>query len=293
MSKQRIRITKPVGQTLKTIACLLVFQSTAEAACDKGWLFLDITRDGDVRELHARNTNDYPITYSIRVRTNDERQQRPQTFTGSLPGKSSERLIGLPSTIEHADEFSTSCRWTVGRNDATHDDDHVYLLPYAGGSSFRVLQGFGSRLSHRGGEQYAVDFNMSSGTPVHAARSGVVARIEESNDKGCWEDGCGAFANFIVVLHDDGTTGEYYHLQQNGALVAAGDRIVAGQKIGLSGNTGHTTIPHLHFAVYMATNRARSQSVPISFLSEDGVVYEPRRGRRYLAVEHQSAGAGD
>lgn len=293
MSKRRTRISKPVGRALRTIACLIVFQSSADAACDEDWLFLDVARDGNVSELHARNTNDYPITYSIRVRSNGERKERPRTFSGSLPGKSSERLTELPSAIEHVDELSASCRWTVGPDNATHDDDHVYLLPYADGSSFRVLQGFGSRFSHSGGEQYAVDFNMSSGTPVHAARSGVVARIEESNDKGCWEDGCGAFANFIVVLHDDGTTGEYYHLQQNGALVAAGDKVIAGQKIGLSGNTGHTTMPHLHFAVYMATKRGRSQSVPISFLSGDGVVYEPRRGRRYLAVKHQSAGAGD
>lgn len=284
---------KPVGQALKTIAYLIIFQSSADAACDNDQLFLDVKRSGDVNELHARNTNDYPITYAVRFLAKDEREDRRRTYTGSLPGKSSERLAELPSAIEHVDELSASCRWTVGPDDATHDDDHVYLLPYAGGSSFRVLQGFGSRLSHRGGEQYAVDFNMSSGTPVHAARSGVVARIEESNDKGCWEDGCGAFANFIVVLHDDGTTGEYYHLQQNGALVAAGDKVFAGQKIGLSGNTGHTTMPHLHFAVYRATKRARSQSVPISFISGDGVVYEPRRGRRYMAVKHQSAGAGD
>jgi hypothetical protein len=75
MSRQRIILPTPVGQTLKMIACPLVFQSTAEAACDEDWLFLDITRNGDVSKLHARNTNDYPITYSIRVGTNDGREQ--------------------------------------------------------------------------------------------------------------------------------------------------------------------------------------------------------------------------
>ena len=125
---------------------------------------------------------------------------------------------------------------------------------------------------------------MSIGTPVHAARAGVVARIEETNDKGCWDDGCGAFANYIVILHNDGTTGEYYHLAQNGALVEVGDNVVAGEKIALSGNTGHTTMPHLHFAVYRAAEWGNTQSIPVRFLSSAGIVDKPRRGGRYLAV---------
>jgi len=131
---------------------------------------------------------------------------------------------------------------------------------------------------------------MSIGTPVHAARDGVVARVIESNDKGCWQDGCGQYANFIVIMHDDGTTGEYYHLQQNGAFVEVGEQVVTGQEIGLSGNTGHTALPHLHFAVYRATRGGQPQSVPVNFISADGVVYRPRRGHHYLAVDYQQAG---
>ena len=189
----------------------------------------------------------------------------------------------IPRTGEERDEaLRVSCSWTIGDEDAVqHDDDHLYRLPYADNASYRVIQGFSSRFSHTGNEQYAVDFKMAVGTPVHAARGGIVAHVVESNDKGCWEDGCGEFANFIVVMHDDGTTGEYYHLQQNGALVDVGERVAAGQHIGFSGNTGHTALPHLHFAVYRATRGARSQSIPISFISEDGIVYKPRRGHHY------------
>ncbi|MDZ7645046.1 MAG: M23 family metallopeptidase [Woeseiaceae bacterium] len=167
---------------------------------------------------------------------------------------------------------------------ATHDERQLYLLAYQPGRSYRVLQGYGSRFSHTGREQYAVDFRMDEGTPVHAARDGVVARIEEAHSIGCWEDGCGRYANFIVVLHDDGTTGEYYHLQRHGALVEPGQRVRAGQRIGLSGNTGHTTMPHLHFAVYRAVDWGRTQSLPVRFLTADGVVSRPRRGGRYPAA---------
>lgn len=279
-----------IRQGISVITLLLLIQSGANAACDEDWLEIDESRSGDILDVYARNTNEYPITYAIRVRAGDSNHGGARSFSGSLDAQESRQLLELSGANQSDDKLSISCRWTIGFKNIVHDDQHRYLLPYADGTSYRVLQGFGSRFSHRGNEQYAIDFNMPVGTPVHAARGGIVARTVESHDKGCWEDGCGQFANFIVVLHDDGTTGEYYHLQQNGALVAPGDRVIAGQKIGLSGNTGHTTMPHLHFAVYRATSRARSQSVPFSFISAGGVVHKPRRGRHYLAVMHQQAG---
>ncbi|MCI0517947.1 MAG: hypothetical protein L0Y45_08960, partial [Woeseiaceae bacterium] len=50
-----------------------------------------------------------------------------------------------------------NCQWTIGNMDAAHDEELVYMLPYESGRSYRVLQGFGSRFSHTGTEQYAVD----------------------------------------------------------------------------------------------------------------------------------------
>jgi murein DD-endopeptidase MepM/ murein hydrolase activator NlpD len=272
-------------------AFLLLCQNSAFAKCVDDWLAIDEIRDSDSIELLATNNQEFPITYSVRVRSGGYSTGHSRTISKSLDGQETERVVVLPRVEDASDDrLRISCSWTIGNEDAVHDDDHLYRLPYADGMSYRVLQGFGSRFSHRGVEQYAVDFKMSVGTPVHAARGGVVARVVESNNKGCWEDGCGKYANFIVVMHDDGTTGEYYHLQQDGALVDVGERVVEGQKIGLSGNTGHTALPHLHFAVYRATKGARSQSIPINFMSADGVVYQPRRGHHYLAVAYQQAG---
>jgi murein DD-endopeptidase MepM/ murein hydrolase activator NlpD len=180
--------------------------------------------------------------------------------------------------------YSISLEWTVGDQHADHDDSQLYALPYASGQAYTILQGYGSRFSHRGREEFAVDFDMPIGTPVHAARGGVVARVVESNDRGCWEDGCGKWANYIVILHNDGTTGEYYHLQKNGAHVDTGDSVVRGQKIGLSGNTGHSTMPHLHFAVYRAISWGNTQSIPARFETADGIVNTPRHGTRHRAV---------
>ena len=275
-------------RVLLALAALFMCQTEVFAKCTDEWLAIDQVRDGERIELRATNQQAYPITYRVRVRSDVIASRRGKTVTGSLDGAESEQVMVLAGEQDgEPPRVRISCSWTIGDNDAVHDDDHLYLLPYASGTSYRVLQGFGSRFSHTGIEQYAVDFKMDEGTPVHAARGGIVARVVEEHDIGCWEDGCGRYANFIVILHDDGTTGEYYHLQQDGAIVDTGDEVAAGQHIGYSGNTGHTTMPHLHFAVYRATKGARPQSVPVSFISANGVVYRPRRGHHYLAVNRQ------
>jgi murein DD-endopeptidase MepM/ murein hydrolase activator NlpD len=289
---KRHRHSRQFGGTAALLAGIfLLSQDPALAKCMDDWLAVDQVPNGDQVELRATNRQQFPITYAVRVRSDTFSGRRGKTVRGSLAGEESASVMVVPDTSGSGPPtLRVSCSWTIGDPNAVHDDDYLYLLPYADGTSYRVLQGFGSRFSHRGIEQYAVDFNMAVGTPVHAARGGIIAQVVEEHDRGCWEDGCGRYANFIVILHDDGTTGEYYHLSKNGALVKVGDRVSAGQQIGLSGNTGHTTMPHLHFAVYRATRGASPQSIPVSFLSADGVVYNPRRGHHYLAVNRQQAG---
>ena len=267
------------------VALAVLAASAAFADCREDWICVNALDQGGNVELRAENLQDYPVTYTLRVRTRDFEVSGPSTVTRTLAPQESARVMMLSRADGHYEgRYRYFFEWTVGDKDAVHDDDHLYALPYASGKSYRVLQGYGSRFSHTGLEAYAVDFDMPEGTPVHAARGGVVARVEESHSLGCWEDGCGRHANFIVVLHSDGTTGEYYHLQQDGALVDVGDRVVRGQKIGLSGNTGHTTMPHLHFAVYRATEWGNTQSIPVRFNSADGVVMRPRHGARYQAT---------
>ena len=170
----------------------------------------------------------------------------------------------------------------IGAIDAAHDDAYEYRLPYGEQVSFAVIQGYGAHLSHRGVEQYTVDFGMPVGTPVHAAREGVVALAEDSHDAGCAREECGHLANFVVVLHSDGTTGEYFHLQRGSVQVRVGEHVARGALLALSGNTGYTTVPHLHFGVYRTEHGGRTQSLQVSFTTREGLIREPREGARYL-----------
>ena len=269
--------------TLVAITALVTLPSIAHARCKDDWICIDeISEDDDV-VLLARNLREFPITYTLRVFARNYTIDGPNTVTRTLdPGEAQPALL-LQGREHRNGYYRYDFKWTVGRMNAKHDDNYLYSLPYGDGNAYRVLQGYGSRFSHQGNEEYAVDFDMQTGTAVHAARSGIVARIEESNSKGCWEDDCGQYANFVVVLHPDGTTGEYYHLSYEGVLVEVGDTVERGQKIALSGNTGHSTMPHLHFAVYRPISWGRTQSIPVRFQSADGIIDRPRRGGRYPA----------
>lgn len=185
------------------------------------------------------------------------------------------------SLAEHGQSHLQRRDVVVGRPNADHDDSYVYRLPYGDRVSYPVLQGYGARLSHRGSEYFTVDFRMAEGTLVYSAREGIVMLVEDSFSESCWEEGCGRFANFVAVLHSDGTTGEYFHLQKDSALVEPGDRVGRGQPLARSGNTGYTTTPHLHFGVYRSNADGTTQSVAVRFLSREGLVSEPRSGARY------------
>ena len=263
---------------------------SASTACSDELLCINdvVTEDGI--ECVATNNSDAPITFTLRVSGAFNGTRRSQTVTEVVPPRKSITALSIePRGKPRRGRYCYNYRSTIGHLDAAHDNDYLYRLPYENGKSYGVLQGYGSRFSHTGREQYAVDFNMPEGTPIYAARGGIVADYEESNSIGCWEDNCGKYANFLVISHEDGTTGEYYHLLKDGVLVERGDRIMPGQKIALSGNTGHTTMPHLHFGVYRPEPWGRYQSIPVRFISADGIVDRPRRGGRYQAISLKQA----
>ena len=151
--------------------------------------------------------------------------------------------------------------------------DVEYLLPLRQ-SRVRVDQGFGGGFSHDDEQnRHALDFAAEVGTPVLAARAGVVLQVESDFSKaGLKRERYGGRANFIRILHDDGSMALYAHLATDGVYVRVGQRVEAGQRIALSGNTGFTTGPHLHFVVQV--NRGmRLVSIPFRM---QGVAMPPR-----------------
>ena len=159
----------------------------------------------------------------------------------------------------------------------------VYLLPYPVGVQCELLQGYNGPWGHQGKAAYAYDFKMPLGSPVTAARDGVVVGVEARFEDGNRTPGQ---ENFIFVSHGDGTFGRYYHLTRDGVLVRKGEKVRAGQLIGRSGNTGASAGPHLHFDVTRQCPEWGCQTVPVSFAnsSENPLLpdktYEALKSRR-------------
>lgn len=102
----------------------------------------------------------------------------------------------------------------------------------------------GSKEFHLG-----IDLHCALGEGILAAREGTV--ITSSSHY--------SYGNYVVIRHDDGYTTLYAHLSRR--LVDVGDRVNAGQRIGLCGSTGRSTGPHLHFEVRLP-NGERTDPYP-------------------------------
>ena len=157
----------------------------------------------------------------------------------------------------------------------------LYVLPYPVGSTFYLNQSNCTNGGHQGPYKYSYDFVMPIGTTVTAARAGVVADIRTN-----FRDGQHGLrdANWVKIRHADGTIAAYSHLTERGALVSVGDRVVAGQPIGLSGNTGNTGgLPHLHFHLCPCSEPADCGTLPVTFRNTDPNPDGLQAKRNYLA----------
>jgi hypothetical protein len=128
--------------------------------------------------------------------------------------------------------------------------DIEYLPPLQQAGN-RIDQGFDGQFSHDDEQnRYALDFAADIGTPVVAARAGTVMQVEAGfRMAGEKKEAFAGHANFVRILHDDGSMALYAHLRTGGVLVRVGEQVQGGQQIALSGNTGFSTGPHLHFSV--------------------------------------------
>ena len=169
-----------------------------------------------------------------------------------------------------------------------------FFLPWPAGVTYRVIQGNNSVTGdHIGNEAYAWDFSMPEGSLLLAPRDGVVLMTKDDSNAGGFNIYNGYFANYVVIDHGDGTQSLFLHLMYHGVLVQPGQRVVRGQPIAYSGDTGFSGGPHLHFAIeqYGTYDRV-TVSVPAAFADVadwDGV---PLTGRAYTSG-NQPVGAAE
>ncbi|MGY0505431.1 M23 family metallopeptidase [Luteimonas sp. e5] len=172
--------------------------------------------------------------------------------------------------IEHAPALQLTLTAVPGVP-AVSAQDVAYRFPLALAQA-RVGQGPHGRFSHADAEnRHAIDFTAAPGTPVLAARAGVVMQVEDRHPD---RPGHIDEANFVRLLHGDGSMALYAHLQRGSAGVRPGQQVAVGQVIARSGNSGYSSGPHLHFAVQVNAG-LRLRSVPVRIVGERGELRLP------------------
>ncbi|MEV7195528.1 M23 family metallopeptidase [Streptomyces sp. NPDC093510] len=133
---------------------------------------------------------------------------------------------------------------------------NTYVSPISGSYVSTGYQTGGAMWSS--GSHTGVDFHAASGTSVHAVGSGTVVEAG-------WG---GAYGNNVVIKMNDGTYTQYGHMSSLGVTV--GQAVTPGQQIGLSGSTGNSSGPHLHFEARTGAEYG-SDIDPVAYLRSHGV----------------------
>lgn len=227
---------------------------------------------GDTMRVFVTNTQEFPQTLNLKLEFSDMR------LVGELP----EYMVIPPKVEDYVvaklfiiNKPTSKINWNntqyfMGDITAVHNDSYVYTLPYQKGASFEA---------NKSDDGNVLKFDMQEGTAVRAARNGKVLITRSDSETGCPVVDCASFANYIIILHDDGTMAAYSHLMSNGVNVKPGDQVKAGQSIGRSGNTGWSSAPHLQFEVFKANQtiatKFRTSKKTTGYL-EHGINYKSR-----------------
>ena len=254
---------------------------------ERGDLTVKHENTGDGLIFTARNSYFAPMQLAIDFQriSGVDYPHPDKVLRWLVPARSELVLLQLASlgTLE-APSVKYRFVFLPGDPSAVHASNASYRVPYSVGTSYPITQAFPETITHvTRDSMHAVDLAMPVGTDVVAAREGVVFDVASTNFTGGTDAGQYArLANFVRILHDDGTFAVYAHLNWNTIRVRPGDRVAAGQYIADSGNTGFSSGPHLHFAV-LKNMGMRIDSLPIAFRGRSAAPVRPVMGQLLTA----------
>ena len=189
--------------------------------------------ENEMQNQESENKNEQKANEQI---TNEENKQTEN----KLNEASQNNLVGIGGEVTNKEEVvETSSQSSVQKTQMQIDAEYIkknfnMQLPVKGG----ITSGYGKREpteivseNHQG-----IDIGVVVGTTVVAAMEGKVSLVSKE----------GGYGTHVKIVNKDITT-IYAHCSK--ILVKEGETIKKGQKIALSGNTGNTTGPHLHFEI--------------------------------------------
>lgn len=255
--------------------CLLVILTQPVTARAADWTRPEIsaTQHSDhSEEISMQAPKEYPVTVELTldscVGCASETQMTQKVFIGK-----GEKVVvskiqpaGSEAIAEHH-----SYRFVPGKELTEAPPDLVMQLPFPPGQSVMINQGYHGKFSHRGPNEFGMDFGLPTGSAIHAAQGGTVIFVEQNYAEGGDEARFVGKDNRVIVMHGDFTLGFYMHLRKDGAAVTVGQTVAAGDLLGYSGQTGFARKPHLHFmTAYFSDMKKTIVSVPTKFKTSLG-----------------------
>ncbi|MDZ4252166.1 MAG: M23 family metallopeptidase [Sulfuritalea sp.] len=245
---------KFAARWLLSVLVAVTAASTHAGQNDNYPFAVETEKTGDGHRIVAKNRGPAPI--SVRVSLVDNKNIAPDRpfpiFAVVPPGGGTLFLAHIrPAVPMYSSSFSFQSSWMLGDFNARQSPDAVYRLPYKEGAAYPVGQAPGGPITTHTHIQSAnaVDIGMPQGAPVLAARDGTVIYAEANQIYGGNNPDLMAKANEVRIQHIDGTVAIYAHLAYGGVHAYLGQRVKAGDQIGLAGSTGYSSGPHLHFAI--------------------------------------------
>ncbi|MFH8360847.1 peptidoglycan DD-metalloendopeptidase family protein [Streptomyces anulatus] len=181
--------------------------------------------------------------------------EKPAAPKAAAPKAAPKKADPAPKadTVSADDSEGSGSSAQTGSSEATGSGWSAPLASANVTTQYRV-----SGASWSSGYHTGSDFQAASGTPVLAIGPGTVVSAGNS----------GSYGNEVVIKHEDGMYSQYAH--QTSLNVSVGQTVTGGQQIGLSGSTGNSTGPHLHFEVRTGPSYG-SDVDPIAYLRQHGV----------------------
>lgn len=233
----------------------------------------------DFSEIYANDTISFhlrnPVKCPIRVALfEDVSNPNLNTLFEEITLRESQDTIVKVRYPNFNENGNISYKVNYGSLDKTIIPNEI-AFPFPQNRTYEIIQGYHGSFSHNDiFNEYAIDFSLQIGDTITSTDKGyVVGLVEGYKYHGTTEEWAETDkSNRITMYHpESGLFSQYVHLDHNGALVALGDFVERGQPIGISGMTGFTNIPHLHFNVKIP-NEDGIISIPITF--EGGIAGE-------------------
>ena len=215
----------------RVLAALALVVACAGAAAQDEYPFkLETSREGNASVIRAQNQGAIPVSLRLALAVAENVDAEPRfPIYMVIPARTSltvARIIQADRT--KAWRYQYQSRRSFGSFEARHDPAAMYRVPWMDGRTYIIGQAPGGKITThlQPYSKEAIDVTMPEGSPIVAARGGVVfSAISEHDNKGALHESMRTKANLVRVMHDDGTIGNYVHLMPAGVAVQAGEQL--------------------------------------------------------------------